>query len=1047
VRYRRRSYRDFEDDDLDLIGENLEAVTDRLDDLARQVARLSRRRDERDALADSHEPRERQDRRRYEVASEERPAARESGSHSRDDAMHPVPNWLPESEAAAGENSISPQAPHVHGTAPPEPAPTLVPAIDLSGLESQLRQITEQLADFRQPCRIDDAVAALRNDLAEVSRAFNEAMPRQAIEVLEQEIRGLAASVDRSMESGAEVAKFAQLEHGLAEVRDNVRNLKPAEYLVEITQAVKHLTHRIEQVAAATQNPVALQKLDQAIAGLRVIVSHVASNDTVGKLAEEIRGLSTRFEHAIAENSARTISNIDRQITTLMAGSNTVSPELKSLIERSHGVSPELRSLIASIGEQVQQTQAYQAPPSAAAPAQLSQSDKLALSSIEDRITKLAGKLDDSDAWLTRLGTIEHGIGDLLLYLEEQRSSSPPAAPQHHGQAHAHDHVREHVNNRANENVNGESAALAMETEAPAPSEQAAEESFTPPPAAFAHSAPKPFTPPTTTSFIPPIPTHATPMEAIVATSSSPNLAPNGASHSSEHVSSEHVSAEHASTSSPADEANGEAVETANEPLISQLRRAINPDLPPDTPIEPNPEPVSPRASAAERITASEAALGNAKPAAREVATQFETLIAARRAAFAAGSEASGASVAPFKPVLVEGAEQQPVKRPIGLYVRQGLVAVSVLLIVLFAAKTVWDMWSTPDTVTPAPAQTKMPLPALPPVAPEQPNPPTAAPDGIKNLPSMPMPAPETVPQTPPQEFPTNPIPISPPNGSSPDPLGDSGIIKTMPEVTGALTQPNFNPNAATVELPATIGGPMLRAAATGGNPAAEYEVAVRYLDGRGVTANAEEAARWLERSAKTGFAPALFRLGGLYDKGGALKKDRAVARALYTAAAEKGHAKAMHNLAVLYAEGFDGKPNYRLAAFWFRKAADCGIADSQYNLAILYIRGIGIEQNLTESYKWFALAAEQGDQEAAKKRDEVSERLDEPALNAAQVAVQTFNVAPQPEQAVGLRVPAGGWDRGTANNAQPQPPAKPRVKPQGTDGSIPNILLSPAPL
>src|SRR4029077_4594955 len=121
---------------------------------------------------------------------------------------------------------------------------------------------------------------------------------------------------------------------------------------------------------------------------------------------------------------------------------------------------------------------------------------------------------------------------------------------------------------------------------------------------------------------------------------------------------------------------------------------------------------------------------------------------------------------------------------------------------------------------------------------------------------------------------------------------------------------------------------------------------------------------------------------------------------------AEKGHAKAMHNLAVLYAEGVDGKPNYRLAAHWFRKAADYGIADSQYNLAILYIRGIGVEQNLAESYKWFALAAEQGDQEASRKREEVAERLDEPVLNAAQLAVQTFSALQQPEVAVSLRAP-----------------------------------------
>ena len=42
---------------------------------------------------------------------------------------------------------------------------------------------------------------------------------------------------------------------------------------------------------------------------------------------------------------------------------------------------------------------------------------------------------------------------------------------------------------------------------------------------------------------------------------------------------------------------------------------------------------------------------------------------------------------------------------------------------------------------------------------------------------------------------------------------------------------------------------------------------------------------------------------------------------------------------------------------------------------AILYARGIGIEQNLAESYKWFALAANTGDQDAARKRDEVAGR------------------------------------------------------------------------
>jgi localization factor PodJL len=131
-----------------------------------------------------------------------------------------------------------------------------------------------------------------------------------------------------------------------------------------------------------------------------------------------------------------------------------------------------------------------------------------------------------------------------------------------------------------------------------------------------------------------------------------------------------------------------------------------------------------------------------------------------------------------------------------------------------------------------------------------------------------------------------------------------------------------------------------------------------------------------------------------------------------------------MHNLAVLHAEGIDGKPDYKAAAQWFRKAAGYGIADSQFNLAILYARGIGIEQNLAESYKWFALAAAKGDQDAAKKRDEVAARLDPQTLNAARLAAQTFVAEPEPEEAVGLKVPAGGWDRSTGGQ-----PTKPKAR------------------
>ena len=248
------------------------------------------------------------------------------------------------------------------------------------------------------------------------------------------------------------------------------------------------------------------------------------------------------------------------------------------------------------------------------------------------------------------------------------------------------------------------------------------------------------------------------------------------------------------------------------------------------------------------------------------------------------------------------------------------------------------------------------------------------------------------------------------------------------PDITGALPSPEASPIAASParrgapiaddKLPATIGDPALRAAAMAGDPAAAYEVASRFAEGRGVLQNAAAAAHWLERAAQAGLAPAQFRLGGFYEKGVGVKKDLARASELYEAAADKGNGKAMHNLAVIYAEGVNGPPDYNKAAEWFRKAASHGVRDSQYNLGILYARGIGVQKNDAEAYKWFALAAGQGDREAAAKRDEIASHIDPQTLAAARNAVKSFVPEPQPDDALNVKT-AAAWNA-TAAAARP---------------------------
>src|SRR5262249_61268820 len=240
-----------------------------------------------------------------------------------------------------------------------------------------------------------------------------------------------------------------------------------------------------------------------------------------------------------------------------------------------------------------------------------------------------------------------------------------------------------------------------------------------------------------------------------------------------------------------------------------------------------------------------------------------------------------------------------------------------------------------------------------------------------------------------------------------------------------------LSPAVGADKLPATFSS-TLRSAAAKGDPAAEYEVAMRYLEGRGVAQNPTEAAEWLERAAKQGLVPAQFRLGGLYEKGFGVKKNLETARRFYVAAGEAGNAKALHNLAGLYAEGIDGQPDYQTAARWFRKAADYGVTDSQYNLAVLYARGIGVEQNLAEAYRWFALAAREGDAESAKKRGDVGTRLDPQALRAATQAIEAGRAEPQPEAAVQVKVPPGGWDvHAPSVSALPPPKRKSAVGPK----------------
>ena len=231
-------------------------------------------------------------------------------------------------------------------------------------------------------------------------------------------------------------------------------------------------------------------------------------------------------------------------------------------------------------------------------------------------------------------------------------------------------------------------------------------------------------------------------------------------------------------------------------------------------------------------------------------------------------------------------------------------------------------------------------------------------------------------------------------------------------ETAGAAAEPQEPAAAPPAEAwpPKSIGPERLRRAAAEGDPAAQFEVAARYAEGRGVRQDREEAAEWYGRAAEGGLAPAQYRLGSIYEKGIGVPKDAAAALEWYRRAAEAGNAKAMHNLAVLYAEGAGGNADLERAAAWFRRAAEHGVRDSQFNIGVLYARGLGVPQDTIEAYKWFAIAAQSGDSQAEERRNVLTRSMSEGDLIKARAAAAAFRPLILEPAANVVDQPEGGW-------------------------------------
>lgn len=959
----------------------------------------------------------------------------------------PPPRQTPRS-APPKAPSMPPSAPPMAAYAPPM-APAAPAGPDFSSLERHLIRITSQIEALQRPDHVEQSITAFRVELAEIRAAITEAMPRRAIESIENEIRSLSRRIDENRQGGTDGQALAGIERALSEIREALRSLTPAEQLAGYDQAIRNLGDKLDLILRSNDDPSTVRQLEDAIAALRSIVSNVASTDALARLSDDVHMLASKVDQlSRSAGSGDSFAILEQRIaaltTTLESRERPAAPYNSEFIEGA------LRSLSERLDR-----------------IPVGNDNASAFAHLEQRVTYLLERLETSGGQGTgNLGRVEDGLQDILRHLERQhanlanlaenaRTLSAPA-PQpidsglvdivkrelsdiRYSQSETDRRTQDsletvhntlgHVVDRL-AMIEGDlravrtapvapqpaappaPAPVEFETQVDTPRAAMSPEAFaalgfapqTLPPQAFTQQAlaPQPK---------PELPNPAAVQEQFIATPREFQAAPR----------------EFHAAQPPAIPVTPRAISEILEPHTAAPRIAIEPALPPDHPLEPGTRPSGRMTSPSERIAASENAISEISTGPKEPVSSSSFIAAARRAAQAAAAQPvneKAARAAAKAAAKAKGNDKASVKSgdkakdtskadaggepsTITSKIRSLLVGASVVVIVLGTFKMAMTLLDTSSA------------PQMPPIENSSEAAP-AAPSPTENSapPAIPAPAAPSI---------TSPTPIGRQsnNVSAPNTLDSAQIV--IPQVTAAPISANDITGAipatpapgklGTVQVPSTerlpdaIGGPVLRTAALKGDPAAAYEVGVRFAEGKGIAPNLDEAAKWYDRAAQAGVVPAIFRLGTFYEKGMSVKKDVDIARRYYLQAAERGNAKAMHNLAVLDADGGGKGANYKSASQWFRKAADRGVADSQFNLGILYARGIGVEQNLAESFKWFSLAATQGDADAGRKRDDIAKRLDAQSLAAAKLAIQTFTAEPQPDDAINVAAPAGGWD------------------------------------
>lgn len=210
--------------------------------------------------------------------------------------------------------------------------------------------------------------------------------------------------------------------------------------------------------------------------------------------------------------------------------------------------------------------------------------------------------------------------------------------------------------------------------------------------------------------------------------------------------------------------------------------------------------------------------------------------------------------------------------------------------------------------------------------------------------------------------------------------------------------------------------------AAKQGSAEAQFEVGAMLENGRGVTADRDQAKKWYQKAADQNYSRAVqavarmkdnlrrlnmaekqaeaddveaqYKLGNMYLTGTGTPVDLKQSEQWLTRAAKKGHTKAQFKLAHLHYVELAEDGDLSAAFDWFNKAAESNYPPAYYYLGDMYATGSSVTRDYYKARIWYEKAREAGFSPALQALKELDERRGRETARLAAIAARPVPAA-----------------------------------------------------